>query len=212
MRFKDRAEAARLLLGKLEKYRGTHPLILGIPRGAVPMAKIIADGLNGELGAILVHKIPAPGYEELAIASIGLSGDIQRLYLIDSLGIPETYVQKAANEQLDMLKHRQRQYGLKDPDYQDRIVIIVDDGIATGATTLSAIHEVRHFNPKTIVVASPVASIEAAKKITEVADETVLLDVPADFYAVGQFYDNFDQVSDDEVIGLLRRFAPRNDK
>lgn len=168
------------------------------------MAKIIADALEGELSVVLVHKIPAPGNEELAIGAIGLSGNIQRLPSIETYSIPDEYVQTAAKQQVELLKTRQQKYGLKEPDYQDRIVIIVDDGIATGATTLSAVYEVRNFKPKKIILATPVASVEAAEKLSKVVDELIVLDTPWEFYAVGQFYDVFNQVSDEEVIGIIK--------
>ena len=205
MRYKDRIEAARLLLKALEMYKGTNPLVLGIPRGAIPMAKIIAEGLNGELGVVLVHKIPAPHNEEFAIGSIGLSGKAHYLPHIHALHIPEGYLELAARKQLDMLIARQKSYGLKEPNYKNRIVIIVDDGIATGATILSAIQEIRQQNPEKIVVAAPVSSQDSAEKIRSVADELVVLYEPEDFYAVGQFYENFTQVSDPEVIALLKK-------
>lgn len=204
MLFRDRLEAAELLLKKLDKYRGKNPLVLGIPRGAIPMAKIIAEGLNGELSAILVHKIPAPYNEEFAIAAIGLSGHIQRSDSIEALHLSESYVQKAAEVQLANLKKRQQKYGLPNPDYKNRIVIIVDDGIATGATTLSAIEEVRSQKPDKIIVAAPVSSRDSAEKIRAQVDEVVILAEPENFYAVGQFFDDFSQVSDEEVIALLK--------
>lgn len=204
MKFKDRIDAARLLLKKLEAYKGKNPLVLGIPRGAIPMAKIIADGLQGELGAVLVHKIPSPDNEEFAIASVGLSGQIQRQPYIKSLGIPEGYLKAAAQKQLELLKFRYQRYGLSEPNYKNRIVIIVDDGIATGATVLSAIYEVRLQNPEKIIVAAGVASEDSAKKILEVADELVVLSIPTPFYAVGQFFSDFSQVTDEEVISILK--------
>lgn len=205
MRFKDRTEAAELLLKALEHYKGTNPLVLGIPRGAIPMARMIAEGLKGELGAILVHKIPAPYNEEFAIGSIGLSGKPQYLPYADSLNISESYLEAAAKVQLNVLKARQKNYGLSEPNYKDRIVIIVDDGIATGATVLSAIEEIRQFKPKKVIVAAPVSSIDSADKIRSLADEVTILYEPQEFYAVGQFYDNFSQVSDDEVIQILKK-------
>jgi putative phosphoribosyl transferase len=206
MQFKDRAEAARQLLKELMSYKGQNPLVLGIPRGAVPMASIIAKGLEGELGVVLVHKIPSPSNEEFAIGSIGLSGHIQKLPYADAYGISESYLQEEAALQLEHLKARQKQYGLKELDYRDRVVIIVDDGIATGATTLSAIHEVLYHQPKKVVLAAAVSPIDSAQRLRAVVDEAVILYEPVDFYAVGQFFVDFDQVSDDEVIELLREF------
>lgn len=203
MKFKDRVEAAQLLLNKLEKYKGTHPLVLGIPRGAVPMAVIIAKALQGELGVVLVHKIPAPHNDEFAIASIGLSGQIQPSPYIEALNISKAYLKSAAEQQLTLLKTREKLYGTKKPDYKDRIVIIVDDGIATGATTLSAIYEVSLYHPQKIVLVAPVASRDSACKIRAAVDELITLDEPSDFQAVGQYYEHFNQVTDEEVITIL---------
>jgi predicted phosphoribosyltransferase len=203
MIFKDRIEAAELLLGKLKNYKGQHPLVLGIPRGAIPMAKIIADGLQGELGAVLVRKIPAPFNPELAIGSIGLSGHIQKLPIIKMYDIPETYVQSEARNQLALLKSRQAKWGIKEPKYKGRIVVIVDDGIATGATTMAAIDEVRVHQAKKIVLATPVSSSDTAERIRKQVDDFVVLDIPTYFMAVGDFYKNFTQVQDEEVIKIL---------
>lgn len=203
MRFRNREEAARLLVDKLKNYEGTHPLVLGIPRGAIPMAKIIAEGLQGECSAVLVRKIPAPDNEEFAIGSIGLSGHIQLMPYTASMHISETYIKKAAARQLELLQERQRLYGLEEPNYYNRIVIIVDDGIATGATTLSAIYEVQHHKPRKLIVTAAVSSIESAEKIRSMVDELVVLDEPQFFYGVSQFFDNFYQVTDEEVIELL---------
>ncbi len=203
MMLTNRIEAAKLLLNKLEHYKGENPLVLAIPRGAVPMAKIIADGLNGELGVVLVHKIPSPQNPELAVGSIGLSGFIDLMPFAKMMGVSEHYIQEAAKEQLDVLKARQKQYGLKDPNYKDRTVIIVDDGIATGATVLAAIHEIQHQKPRKIIVAAAVSSVDSAAKIREEVDELVTLAEPEFFYAVGQFFQDFTQVSDEEVINIV---------
>ena len=203
MKFKTREEAAKLLVKALAQYKGQNPLVLGIPRGAVPMAKIIAEGLQGEVGVVLVHKIPAPNNEELAVGSVGLSGNIQYSpYTFD--GITEAYIAQAAAKQLQVLKSRQQKYGLKTPDYTNRIVIIVDDGIATGATVLSAISEVKSQTPKKIIIATAVTAQDSARKIRSSADELVALYEPKEFYAVGQFFDNFAQVSDEDVIKILK--------
>ena len=202
--FKDRETAANELLKKLCKYRDQNPIVAGIPRGAMPMAKIIADGLGAELGAILTRKIPHPDNEEFAIGSIGISGNIHLLSHVNEFyQIPESYIEAEAKRQLDVLKRRQSQYGLNAVDMRGRTVIIVDDGIATGATVIGGIAEAKALGAKTIVVATPVSSVSAAKRITPMGDEYVSLYTPEGFYAVAQFYLNFPQVSDSEVIGML---------
>jgi putative phosphoribosyl transferase len=204
MQFKDRTEAAHLLLKKLLKFKEKNPIVLGIPRGAVPMASIIAKGLEAELGVVLVHKIPSPFNEEFGVGSVGLSGHIHRVSSMGSDEIPEAYWETEAARQKTRLEARQEAYGLQEPDYKDRWVIIVDDGIATGVTTLSAVHEVRAFDPKGIILATPVASTESIEMLEPLVDEIIVLHVPNHFYAVGQFYENFTQVEDEEVIQLLK--------
>ncbi|WII73322.1 phosphoribosyltransferase family protein [Bdellovibrio sp. 22V] len=202
--FQNRDEAARLLLKKLGAYKDKNVLVLGIPRGAVPMAKTIAEGLHGELSAVLVHKIPAPGYAELAIGSIGLSGKIFRNKgLITVYGIPESYVERAAAEELAVLKRRQAQFHLKDISYRDRIVMIVDDGIATGATVLGAIEEVKSQHPKEVVVVTAAIAHDTADKIRPQVDKLVSLVESDSFYAVSQYFVEFPQVTDEEVIKIL---------
>jgi putative phosphoribosyl transferase len=203
MVFKDRESAAFQLLKKLEKYRGKNPIVAGIPRGAMPMAKIIADGLGAELGAVLVHKIPHPENEEFAIGCVGISGNIHRLPYVDDFEIPESYIQDAAKKQLETLKQRQQKYGLSNLKMKDRVVIIVDDGIATGATTIGAIAEVRALGANKIVLAAGVSAASAAREIKPLVDEFIVLDSPSGFFGVGQFFLSFPQVTDEEVVEML---------
>jgi putative phosphoribosyl transferase len=204
--FRDRTDAARQLLRKLQKYRDQDPLVLGIPRGAVPMAEIVAEGLGGELGAVLVHKIPAPGNEEFAIGSIGLSGQVHRNHDFEGLGICDRYFEQAASTQLKHLRERQSKLGIPDLECAGRTVILVDDGIATGATALAAVREIRSSAPSMLVLAAPVVAQEAASLLRPLVDELVTLAEPELFWAVGQFYSDFSQVSDAEV---RRIFAKR---
>lgn len=213
MMLKNREEAAELLLKKLMKFKKQNPLVLGIPRGAMPMARIIAEGLEGELNAILIHKIPAPNQPELAIGSVGLSGEIYRLPLIETYEIPESYVQQAAYQQVEILKKRQERFHLPPLSCKDRVVIIVDDGIATGATVMGAIHEVRRQKPRKLILAAGVVAQSTADEIRPKVDELISLDEPEYFYAVSQFFSDFTQVTDEEVVEILsksREFkAPR---
>lgn len=204
MVFKNREDAAQKLLKPLMKYKNQNPLVLGIPRGAMPMAKIIAEALNGELNAVLVHKIPAPYQEELAIGSVGLSGQIQRLPISKSYGISDAYIEKEAARQLEILKKRQERFHLPKLDCKNRLVIIVDDGIATGATAIGAIHEIRLQKPKKLVLAAGVIAKNTADSIRGLVDELITLEEPDFFYAVSQFFVDFAQVTDDEVVEILR--------
>lgn len=203
MAFRDREEAAFQLLKKLTHYKDKNVIVAGIPRGAMPMAKIIADGLGAELGAVLVHKIPHPDNEEFAIGSVGLSGNIHRLPYVEHAGISEAYIQTAARKQLETLKERRRKYGLGELNMKDRVVIIVDDGIATGATTIGAISEVRSVGAAKIVLAAAVSARDAAAQIKPLVDEFIVMDIPPGFFAVAQFFDHFPQVTDEEVIEML---------
>lgn len=203
MVFKDRESAAFQLLEKLNKYRGKNPIVAGIPRGAMPMAKIIADGLGAEVGAVLVHKIPHPDSQEFAIGCVGISGNIHRLPYVKQYQIAESYIQSIAKKQLETLKQRQSMYGLGELKMKDRIVIIVDDGIATGATTICAIAEVRSLGASKIILAAAVSASEAAAQIKPLVDEFIVLDIPRGFFAVGQFFLFFPQITDDEVVEIL---------
>lgn len=203
MVFRDREEAAYLLLEKLTKFKDQNPIVAGIPRGAMPMAKIIADGLGAEMSAVLVHKIPHPENEEFAIGCVGISGGIHLNPYVENSGISESYIKAAAKKQLGVLKERQRKYGLGEIQMKDRIVILVDDGIATGATTLGAIAEVRSAGASKIILAAAVSSRSAAAEIKKLVDELIILDIPLGFFAVAQFFANFPQVTDDEVVKML---------
>jgi putative phosphoribosyl transferase len=205
MRFKDREEAARLLAERLAGYRGQNPLVLGIPRGAVPMARTLADLLDGEMDVVLVHKLRAPDQPELAIGSIDETG---RTYLSRyAFGLDEGTVATEKAAQMDVLKKRRALYTPAHPpvDPAGRIVIVVDDGIATGASMIAALRTVRTAGPKKLIAATAVAPHESLRAIEELADEVVCLQVPDDFYAVGEYFVEFDQVSDEEVIALLRQ-------
>jgi putative phosphoribosyl transferase len=205
MLFDDREHAARLLIRRLKaSYKGKNPLVLGIPRGAVPMAKIIADGLGGELDVVLVHKLGYPGQPELAIGAVDETGSV---FLADyAREIEPEYLELEKTQQLDVLRKRRARYtpGRPPIDPRGRIVIVVDDGVATGSTMTAALRAMRRQQPNKLVGAVAVASAMAARAISREADDLVCLNVPADFYAVGQFFRDFSQVTDDDVIAILR--------
>lgn len=205
MYFKNRQQAAELLAEKLARYKGQNPLVLGIPRGAVPMAKIIADALDGEIDVVLVHKLGAPGNPELAVGSVDESGQVYLREHARALGLSDIEAEKT--RQMKTLRERRARYTPVHPpiDPAGRIVIVVDNGIATGASMIAALRSVRAQRPKKLIAAAAVAPYESLQEIRALADEVVCLDVPADFYAVGQFFEEFTQVSDEEVIALLQR-------
>jgi putative phosphoribosyl transferase len=206
MRFKNRQHAAQLLVQRLRAaYKNKNPLVLGVPRGAVPMAKIIADGLGGELDVVLVHKLSHPEQPELAIGAIDEQGNA---FVTEWAADLDThYLEAEKQRQLAVLRERRKRYTpLRAPiDPHGRIVIVVDDGIATGSTMTAALRAIRARKPTKLIGVVAVASPEAARAMLHECDAMVCLNVPADFYAVGQFFDKFDQVSDEDVIAILKQ-------
>ncbi|WP_211461368.1 phosphoribosyltransferase [Collimonas silvisoli] len=207
--FANRTEAAELLAFHLLEYKGRRPLILAIPRGAVPMGKVIADLLLGELDIVLVHKLSAPFNPERAIGAIDETGWTYIDPFSAEFGETEIYLEEEKARQLQALRQRREQYTpFKQPiDPRGRIAIIVDDGVATGATMIAALHAVREKQPAELVCAVPVAAAESLEQIRPLADMVFCLNASTNFFAVQQFYRNYPQVEDDEVIRLLSRSA-----
>lgn len=211
MMFKNRAEAAYLLAQKLARYQGQKPLVLAIPRGAVPMAKIIADCLGGELDVVLVRKLGAPGEPELAIGAVDETGAVTLNEYARDLGASDAYVEAERQTQLAALRRRRDVYTpLRAPaDPCGRTVIVVDNGVATGATMIAALRAMRAKGPARLIAAVAVVPAETLKRIANEADETVYLEAPIRFYAVGAFFEDFSQVSDEEVAAILLEGGPR---
>ena len=206
MRFRSREHAAQILAERLSAaYKNKNPLILGIPRGALPMAEIIADALGGELDVVLVHKLSHPDQPEFAVGAIDESG---RIYLADwATELTPQLLEDEKQRQLDVLRRRRNLYTpLRPPtDPLGRIAIVVDDGIATGSTMIAALRAVRTKRPKKLICAVAVASPQALHAMSREADAVVCLTAPAEFFAVGQFFDDFAQVSDEDVVVILQR-------
>ena len=213
MIFKNRIEAARKLAEALSHYRGMNPLVLAIPRGAVPMAKVIADLLEGELDVVLVRKLGAPGNPEFAIGAVDETGWVYLAPWAEETGIGDEYLEKTKERELATIRARRAQYTPARPpkNPQERIVIVVDDGLATGSTMIAALHAIRAKNPQRLVCAVPVAPPDTVEKIRPHCDEVVCLHTPENFYAVGQFYLNFSEVTDEEVIELLKESNSEKD-
>jgi predicted phosphoribosyltransferase len=206
MIFSDRLEAGRQLARRLEVWRGERPIVFAIPRGAVPMGKVIADALDGELDVVLTRKLGAPGNPEFAIGAVDETGWSYIAEYAAMAGATQEYIDRVVAAEMETMRRRRAEYTPVRPplDPAGRVAIVVDDGLATGATMLAALHALRARHPRRLICAVPVASPEAAAKVRAQADELVCLDTPEFFHAVGQFYRDFRQVEDREVIALLR--------
>jgi len=209
--FRDREHAGRLLAERLGDYRGKRPLVLAVPRGAVVMGKVIADALDGDLDVVLVHKLGAPGEPELAIGAVDEEG---RVYLDETaaeLAVGDDYIRHETEAQIRMLRARRALYTPARPPLSPagRQVIVVDDGIATGASMIVALGAVRRRGPAGLAAATAVMPPPTLERIRAAADRVVCLSFPPDFRAVGEFFQDFSQVSDGEVVALLRAGAAR---
>lgn len=209
--FEDRLDAGRRLAQALAAYKGRHSLVLAIPRGAVAMGAEIAKRLGGELDVVLVKKLRAPGSPEFAIGAIDETGWTYVAPHARSSGADEAYLEREKAAQLELLRRRRAQYtpARASADPAGRVAIVVDDGIATGASMIAALHAVRAKQPAKLVCAVPVAPPESLESLRPYADELVCLEAPEDFMAVGQFYRHFEQVEDEEVVALLARHGQR---
>jgi putative phosphoribosyl transferase len=207
--FTDRLAAAEQLADALAHYRGSKPLVLAIPRGAVPIGLVLARRLEGELDLVLVRKLHAPHAPEFAVGAVDESGWTYVAPHAAAVGATGAYLQEQKEEQMQELARRRELYtpGRPAAEVKDRTVIVVDDGLATGATMLAALHAVRQRGAQRLVCAVPVASPEAVRLVGEHADEVVCLHAPRRFAAVGQFYGAFPQLADEEVIALLAQAA-----
>ena len=205
--FSDRIEAAHRLVRVLAKFRGRRPLIAAIPRGAVLMGEILARELEGDLDVVLVRKLPAPYNPEFAIGSVAESGWTYVASYAEEAGGTADYIDREKTFQLGVIRKRRSRYTPLRPsiDPAGRLVIVVDDGLATGATMIAALHSLRSQKPAWLVCAVPVASSETLEQVRPYADEVVCLETPESFHAVGEFYSNFPQVADGEVEAILTR-------
>lgn len=211
--FADRDEAGRELARRLLPMRDQAPVVLALPRGGVPVAAPIAKALDAPLDLMLVRKIGEPGHRELAVGAIaGPDGDemVINPEVAAMAGLDERTIAQLAEAERTELRRRRALYlhGRAAVALDGRTVILVDDGIATGATAKAALLAIRHAAPRRIILAVPVASAEALATLRPFADEIVCLDTPPMFYAVGAHYQDFPQIEDAEVIRLLALHGP----
>lgn len=206
--FRNREEAGSLLATRLEKFFGDKGLVLAVPRGGIPVAYMVARELGFPLDIVLTKKIGHPNNEEYAIGAVSLTD----YFIVPHERVSETYIQEEINKIRSRLREMQYLFtgGNKQESIENKTVIVIDDGIATGNTLLSTIHMLRKSRPAKIIVAVPVASASAVRKLSMVADEVIAYLIPKEFTGVGAYYEDFHQVSDEEVIYFLDKF--KNEK
>ncbi|MGH9687267.1 MAG: phosphoribosyltransferase [Candidatus Acidiferrales bacterium] len=211
MAFADRADAGRQLAAKLTGYAGRPDvLVLGIPRGGVAVAFEVAQALRAPMDVFLARKLGVPGQEELAFGALARGGvRVLDRDLIAELNISDAEIERITQSVKSELERREQAYrdGQPSLDVAGKTAVLVDDGIATGSSTMAAIQTLRQLRPARLVLAVPVAPASSSKRLREQVDEIVCVSAPERFYAIGQFYGNFAQVTDEEVIELLRRSA-----
>jgi putative phosphoribosyl transferase len=210
--FADRSDAGRKLAERLMHLAGASPVVLALPRGGVPVGFEIAKALGAPLDLVLVRKIGAPFQPELALGAVVDGSRAETVLnedLVRELQIPEDYLAAASARQLDEIERRRELYlaGRASVPVEGRTAIVVDDGIATGATMEAALHATRRARPRRLVLAVPVAPPDTLERLRPQVDEVVCLAMPQLFGAIGAFYDDFRQLSDEEVVDLLRRAA-----
>jgi len=213
--FLNREEAGFLLAKKLKNLGfSKNALVLAIPRGGIIVGKAVANSLGAELDIIIAKKLGAPGNPELAIGAVGQEGEAMlNKDLIASLKVSDSYIAQEIKKQKREAKRREEffHHGRRQKKIAGRVVILVDDGVATGSTVLAAASIIKNRNPKKLVLAVPVASIQTVKSLEKIFDRLVVLKTPADFGAVGSFYRNFPQVEDWQVKQILEETKAKNE-
>lgn len=211
MLFRDRTHAGQLLAQKLTEYANREDVVvLSIPRGGVPVGFEVAQVLHAPLDVFVLRKLGVPWQEELGFGAVASGGArVVEQEMIDALGLTSEEIEAVVEREERELRRRERVYRGERPapNVDGKIVVLVDDGIATGSSMLAAIAALRRLNPAKIVIAVPVAAASTTRRLRKVADELVAVETPAAFYAVGQFYADFQPTSDEEVVGLLERAA-----
>jgi predicted phosphoribosyltransferase len=204
--FENRTDAGRRLLDALAERNIEADVVLAIPRGGLPVGRVVADGLGVPLDVVVARKLGAPGNPELALGAVASDGTRWlNESLIDDLGVGDGYVEERTERERRAAREKLRRYrGERAPlDLREQTVLVVDDGVATGATTTACIRQVRSGGAARVVLAVPVAPPGAVERLRGEADEVVCIEVPPSFGAVGQFYRSFDQVSDEQARAYL---------
>lgn len=212
MIFKDRVEAGRLLGNALAFLKGRKDVVvLAIPRGGVPVAKEVADAIGAPMDLVITRKIGAPGNPELAVGAVTQEGEIITDEFAATLGVTSGYLKEQAAREAEEIRSRMRKYrgDRPYPELEGKTVVIVDDGIATGSTVRAAVKSVRKRGAAEVIIAAPVAPPDTVKELSQVADRVVCLSTPSSFYAIGEFYEEFEQVEDETVRRLMSETASR---
>ncbi|WP_096260038.1 phosphoribosyltransferase [Lebetimonas natsushimae] len=211
--FKDRTEAGKLLAKELKKLQDkgliTDPVIVALPRGGIPVAAEIAKELNAPLDILFVKKIPAPGNDEFAIGSVSENGLVfVNKDIVERLGISESYIQQKAMEKIQEIARLREKYKIEPKLLEGKDVILVDDGVATGASMYLAAQSIVREYPKSVIIAVPVApkDAEVENMLKSVSHKLIVLEQPELFMSVGRWYEDFHQLSDEEVINILSQF------
>jgi predicted phosphoribosyltransferase len=206
--FHDRTDAAKQLAEVIRHRHLKNPLVLGIPRGGAVTAAVLAEEIGAEMDVVLSRKLRAPDAPECAIGAISEAGEVYFNHSVHQVpGLLDDYVHKECQYQLQEIERRKKMFRAVRPvaPIADRSVIVTDDGIATGSTMIAALQAIRVQRPLSLVVAVPVASPDRLREVRHWCDDVVCLLAPRFFYAVGQFYEDFKPVSDEEVIAILHR-------
>jgi putative phosphoribosyl transferase len=207
--FTDRVDAGRQLAANLADVAGQDVVVLGIPRGGVEVAAVVAGGLGAPLDVVIPRKVGAPGNPELGIGAVAEDVEVLDERLIRLLGVGRDYLRQEIDAQQEEIRRRSAAYrGNRPPvSLQGKVAVVVDDGVATGGTAAAAVRWARARGASRVILAVPVAPAEAIGRLGREADEVRVLDTPEPFYAVGQWYEDFPQVADERVVELLRAHA-----